>query len=383
MKEEQMDVSSAASKEPAFMVWVGKNRWIAAVIAGLLAFIGLAMPLVLTHGAALNPEEWGIEEAFKRAPLGAEILFGGKGAIVWPTLLLYIGIVIAIALILIGHFIKTEKQFLMVSLLLFVVIGVFFLVSASFYGFCNAQANVAEFAKRAPGFEEGYNDNYYWFIKEYITVADSRLGVGAIWSAAFSFIAALSCFVASISEEKYSVHDITEIGVLTASAIVLDVIFHFIPNIPGQACSISIALLPLYLIALRHGAAKGFLASAIVYGLITCATDGYGFFLYPLDYFVGFAGVAVLGLFRPLILGKDQEGYNAKGIIFIVVGTILSAVIRLIGSGASSIVNYGYTVEAALIANLSIFISAGICAAIMVAIYGPLLKINRLFPVKR
>lgn len=376
MSEEKMDASPVASKASKF-------AWLAALITGLLSFVGLAMPLVLTHGATYDAPNWAFEEAFKRKALGAEILFGGNGAIVWPTLLLYIGILVAVALVLVGHFIKKEKQFLMIAMLIFLVAGVFFIVSANFYGFCNAQATVGDAVKNSPGFEDGFNDNYYWYIQNYIATCDSRLGVGAVWSCVFSFIGAICCLVASLSGEKYSVHDITEIGVLTASAIVLDVIFHYIPNIPGQACSISIALLPLYVIALRHGAAKGFLASAIVYGLITCATDGYGFFLYPLDYFVGFAGVAVLGLFRPLILGKTQTTYNIKGIVFIIVGTLLAAVVRLIGSGMSSIINYGYTLGAALIANISVFISAGICAAILVAVYGPLLSVNRLFPVDR
>ena len=88
-------------------------------------------------------------------------------------------------------------------------------------------------------------------------------------------------------------------------------------------------------------------------------------------------------MFRPLILGKTQTTYNIKGIVFIIVGTLLAAVVRLIGSGMSSIINYGYTLGAALIANISVFISAGICAAILVAVYGPLLSVNRLFPVDR
>lgn len=363
--------------------WFRQNQWLLALLAAIASLFGLVMPLVQTHGAIFDPTTWGFEEAFKRTPFGAEMLFGGNGAINWPMLLLYVSIFAGTALILIGHFLKKEKNFLMMTLIVFLVCGVLLLVSAPFYGYVNAQATIEEVTKQTSGFMDDYNSNYYWYISHYIETCDSRLGVGAIWSAACVFISAFFCFSASISEEEISVREMTEIGILTATAIVLDVIFHYVPNIPGQVGSISVALLPLYIIALRHGPAKAFLASSLVYGLITCATDSYGFFLYPLDYFVGFAGVSILGLFRPLIISKEQQGYNAKGAIFIFIGVMLASIVRFLGSGTSSIVNYGYTFLAALIANSYIFISAAICAVILIVAYGPLCKLNSLFPVKK
>ena len=72
MSEEKMDASPVASKASKF-------AWLAALITGLLSFVGLAMPLVLTHGATYDAPNWAFEEAFKRKALGAEILFGGNG----------------------------------------------------------------------------------------------------------------------------------------------------------------------------------------------------------------------------------------------------------------------------------------------------------------
>ena len=358
--------------------------WIAALIASALIFIGLAMPLIATHGATYDPATWGFEEAFERRELGAAIMFGLEGAVVWPYFLLYGAALIGTILLLVAHFDKKRaSRYEVVSLLLFLVAGVMFLISNNFYGFCNAQATVGEAAKNTPYFEEGFSDNYYWYIKTYIATCDSRLGVGAIWSGALCFIAGLLAFSESLAKESISVREMTEIGLLVAASVGLDVLFHFIPNVPGFVGSISIALLPLYIVALRHGPAKAFLASSILYGIITCFTDGYGFFLYPLDYFVGYAGVAVLGFFRPLILKEGQSGYSVKGMIFIFVGVMLGSIVRFIGSGASSMVNYGYTFLAALVANAYIFISAAICAVILMACYGPLQKLNAMFPLRK
>ena len=51
MSEEKMDASPVASKASKF-------AWLAALITGLLSFVGLAMPLVLTHGATYDAPNW-------------------------------------------------------------------------------------------------------------------------------------------------------------------------------------------------------------------------------------------------------------------------------------------------------------------------------------
>ena len=87
-----------------------------------------------------------------------------------------------------------------------------------------------------------------------------------------------------------------------------------------------------------------------------------------------------MGFFKPLILGKDQTGYNIKGEIWILVGGILSTAMRFVGHCVSSIVFFGLDVPGALIYNAAyVFISGGIALAVLMAMYGPLVKVNLYF----
>ena len=57
--------------------------------------------------------------------------------------------------------------------------------------------------------------------------------------------------------------------------------------------SVNISMLPMFVVALRHGPFKGFLASGIVYGMITCLLDAYGINTYPMEYLIGFGTIAI------------------------------------------------------------------------------------------
>ena len=70
----------------------------------------------------------------------------------------------------------------------------------------------------------------------------------------------------------FTVKDIAEITIFSALAIVLDRLIKIPVGITGG--SINISLVPLYVIALRHGWFKSFIAGSIIYGLITCLFDG-------------------------------------------------------------------------------------------------------------
>ena len=74
---------------------------------------------------------------------------------------------------------------------------------------------------------------------------------------------------------KFSIRDIVEIAVMCAFAVVLDK-FVKIP-IGATGGSINIASVPLFIVAYRHGWFKGLIASGVVFALITCILDAYGF----------------------------------------------------------------------------------------------------------
>lgn len=200
----------------------------------------------------------------------------------------------------------------------------------------------------------------------------------------FSFAIASAVFAISHSFQKMpmTVRSMAEDAILVAAAFALN--FLKIPTpIATTGGSINLQMLPLLVIALRHGPFHGLVAGGIVYGLLTCFTDGYGFACYPFDYLIGFGSVAVLGFFKPLIMGKDQDFYNIKGEIFIAVGGILVTFVRLLGSSISSVVLWGSTFDEALIYNASYIPASGFTAVvILMAIYGPLLKVNKHFPIE-
>ena len=181
------------------------------------------------------------------------------------------------------------------------------------------------------------------------TVSASLHDVSLSWGSALGIAMCTMGFaITTLPHSRYTTKQIAEEGVFIALAFVLN--FIKIPIGPTGG-SINFQMLPLMIIALRHGPAHGFVAGGLVYGLLTCLTDGYGFACYPFDYLIGFGSVAVMGLFQKFIFSENQRTYNFKGLAFIFLSGTIATSIRYIGSNTSSMVVYGYTLQAALIYN--------------------------------
>ena len=155
---------------------------------------------------------------------------------------------------------------------------------------------------------------------------------------------------------KYTTREICEEGVLIALAIVLD---NFVKiKVQSGGGSVGFAAIPLFIIAIRHGPYKGFVASSVIFGLITCMLDGYGFQTYPFDYFIGFGGYCLVGLFFnlfKLFYKNKKEDYAQAEFIYsfiaVTIGCFLAMIVRYIGSCSSSMILYEYTLVDALIYN--------------------------------
>ena len=178
----------------------------------------------------------------------------------------------------------------------------------------------------------------------------------------------------------FKVADIVEIAILCSLAIVLDT---FVKIPLGPSGSINLSMVPILVIALRHGWFKTLFAGGLVYGLITCLLDGYGIITYPLDYFLGFVSTAVLGIFSEYII-KNYRSSTKNTImcfVFLTVGVLSWGVIRFFASSLSSVLVYEYTWEAAFAYNLGyVFIS---CIADLVVLIGllPLItRLNKIYP---
>ena len=122
--------------------------------------------------------------------------------------------------------------------------------------------------------------------------------VDVSWSLAcsilFIMLAAGSTLFVNKNLFKLSTHAIAEDGVLIALAFVLNFV-----KVPLAAAggSVNLQLLPLFIIALRRGPLHGLVASGVVYGLLTCLTDGYGLITFPFDYLIGFGSAGFVGIF--------------------------------------------------------------------------------------
>lgn len=207
------------------------------------------------------------------------------------------------------------------------------------------------------------------------------LNAGAIILSIISFVFTLLANGFIFDENRFSTRDIVESAMLVAFAVALDLsVFKF--KIVPNGGSISLAMLPLFIVALRQGPLKGFIVTGIVYGFINCLVDGYGFVYFPFDYLLGFGSIAILGFFRKWILPSGKIGYNFKGILLLVIGVILSGMARIVASGISGVVFFGLTPYDSLIYQLLyIPASIGLCLVALIALYIPLQVINKRYPL--
>ena len=192
------------------------------------------------------------------------------------------------------------------------------------------------------------------------------------------FILAILVLSFAIEDIKFSTRDIAESGVLIAAALVLNFIRLFPAPTGG---SVNLQMLPLFVLAIRKGPVKAFIGCGIVYGLISCLTDGYGLATYPFDYLLGIGSTAILGLFSKYILREDSSTYNFKGELFIFIGVVLATSMRFVAGTISSMVLYDYAFAPAALYNVGyVFISGAISMVVVMGLYGPLLQISKRFP---
>lgn len=184
---------------------------------------------------------------------------------------------------------------------------------------------------------------------------------------------------------SFSVRDLCEIPMLCAVAILLDTFVKIDIGVTGG--SINIAMLPLFIIALRHGWFKGLISGGVIFGLITCfLLDRYSLAgaLYPLEYFAAFGSVAITGIFASFINKKFEKG-NSKGIALayaVLVGSmVLAGIIRFICGTIDSMLFYGYDFVGAIVYNFPYVFISLIIVIILNCILMPTIKIlNNRFP---
>lgn len=185
---------------------------------------------------------------------------------------------------------------------------------------------------------------------------------------------------------KYSIQEICETSILVGLAVVLD---QFV-KIPVQANggSISFAPVPLFIIAMRYGGLKGFIASGLFFGLITCLLDGYGFQCFPFDYFVALCGYGLIGTFVNFFnkFNKEKKFNKQYGLTIagVVVGGILATIVRYFGHMVSGFILYAPIsfVDNFIYQSTYVPLTMLVSIVVMCILVGPIILINRVFKVK-
>ncbi len=172
--------------------------------------------------------------------------------------------------------------------------------------------------------------------------------------------------------------DFVEIALFCAIAIVLDQFVKIPIGATGGSLNISVA--PLFIIALRHGPIKGFIAGGVVYGLITCLLDGSIFACYPLDYLLAFGCVGILGLFARNI-NNTFESNKIMPYVFTVLSIAVWSILRCMFATIDSMIIFGMkSLKEAVVYNAPyVFPSAALDLVIVCALLPLIVKINHKF----
>ncbi len=136
-----------------------------------------------------------------------------------------------------------------------------------------------------------------------------------------------------MSESRINSKQLTEISILLALAIVIELAFRVIPRQP-QGGSIDLTMLPLFIIAYRQGLQKGILAG-MVFGLLNLLISGLALYHWGVLFFDYLFAFGVLGLsalfFR---INKDSVKY-------FVVGVVVAGMLRFVFHYLSGIIFFG------------------------------------------
>ena len=177
-------------------------------------------------------------------------------------------------------------------------------------------------------------------------------------------------------------------AIFTALAIVLGMFCEI--KVGANGGSIGFAMVPLFFIAYRHGAIKGFICGGIFYGLAQGLYDGYIFQYGAIsaffDYIIPFGAIGLAGLFRKFIFTDEGDGvvHSADPYIYIILSVTLVFVIRYLSHVVSGTLAYDTPWAGSFAYNITyIAPTYFIDLIILLVLYYPLARLNKIYPVMR
>lgn len=136
---------------------------------------------------------------------------------------------------------------------------------------------------------------------------------------------------------------LVEIAVFAALALLLDMVSNFVfSRIWPAGGSISIAMVPVFLMAFRWGI-KGGLLTGFLLGLLQVAL-GQAYIIHPLqgfiDYFLAFTLVGAAGVFSKGVIEGFAKGQKARAIRNIILGVFVGSFLRFLSHFATGIIYF-------------------------------------------
>ncbi|WP_077620096.1 energy-coupled thiamine transporter ThiT [Bacillus sinesaloumensis] len=118
-----------------------------------------------------------------------------------------------------------------------------------------------------------------------------------------------------------------EAAIFAVLALALDM---FVPSIKiGPSISISFAMIPVFIVALRWGFKFGFL-SGFLWGLLQVIFDPW--IIHPIqgaiDYFLAFSFIGFAGLFKNTVQDSLSEGNKGKSLLYIIIAIFVGSLAR-------------------------------------------------------
>lgn len=137
---------------------------------------------------------------------------------------------------------------------------------------------------------------------------------------------------------------LVEVAVFTALAFLLDLVSNFVfSRIWPQGGSVSIAMVPVFLMAYRWGI-KGGVLTGFLLGLLQFVL-GYSQIYTPIqgviDYLVAFAVVGLAGVIASQIKNAVQQGQKGKWMVLVTIGILLGSLLRFLSHFYTGIVFFG------------------------------------------
>ncbi len=126
---------------------------------------------------------------------------------------------------------------------------------------------------------------------------------------------------------------LVEVAIMSAMALVLDIIPFLSFKIWPQGGSVSFAMIPVFLVAFRWGV-KGGLLSGLLFGAFQVVT-GTAYILTPLqgliEYGFAFTALGTAGVLSAKVQESLKAGKNSAFIVYIVLGVLLGCTGRFLG----------------------------------------------------